>query len=312
MKHKLLQEVEAVTKDHCIFASNTSAIPIAKIAEAAKRPENVIGMHYFSPVPMMPLLEIILHKGTSKQTAAAAMEVGSRQGKTPIFVNDGPGFFTTRVLAPFMTEVTGLVADGVQLDQIDQALKSFGMPVGPITLMDEVGIDISIHVGKFMASTELAVRVSGGNPEILLKMAEKGNLGRKTGKGWYLYPKDAKKGDKKMLNPEAVQLVKESVRNNKNVSIDDIQMRMISRLVNESAYCVKDNILRNPTDGDIGAVFGLGFPPFLGGPFRFVDHYGVQKFVDRMYKYRDELGPQFEPCQLLKDYAAANKTFHAK
>lgn len=312
VKHAVLQQMEDIIPDHCVFASNTSAIPIAKIAEGAKRPERVIGMHYFSPVPMMPLLEIITHAGTSDATAAAAMEVGSRQGKTAIFVKDVPGFYVNRALAPFMSEVTALVADGVPLDVMDKAMRSFGMPVGPITLADEVGIDVSSNVGRYMRSTDLAPRLAGGNAEMMDEMVKKGWLGRKTGKGFYLYPKDAKKGAPKQLNPEVTEFLKQVVKSNKNVSVEDIQMRAISRFVNESAYCVQDGVLRSPTDGDIGAVFGIGFPPFLGGPFRMLDIMGVSKFVDRMYRYRDEMGEQFEPCQLLKDHAATNKKFHSK
>ncbi len=312
MKHNVLKQMEAIIPQHCVFASNTSAIPIAKIAEGAKHPERVIGMHYFSPVPMMPLLEIILHKGTSNEAAAAAMEVGSRQGKTPIFVKDVAGFYVNRSLAPFMSEVTALISDGVPLDVMDKAMKSFGMPVGPITLADEVGIDVSTHVGKFMRTTDIAERLAGGNPEMMELMVTKGWLGRKAGKGFYLYPKDMKKGDAKQLNPEVLELLKQHVKVNKNVSIEDIQMRAISRFINESAYCVQDGIIRSPADGDIGAVFGIGFPPFLGGPFRMLDIHGVSKFVDRMYRYRDAMGPQFEPCQLLKDHAKENKKFHTK
>jgi enoyl-CoA hydratase/long-chain 3-hydroxyacyl-CoA dehydrogenase len=312
VKHNVLKQMEAIIPQHCVFASNTSAIPIAKIAEGAKHPERVIGMHYFSPVPMMPLLEIILHKGTSNEAAAAAMEVGSRQGKTPIFVKDVAGFYVNRSLAPFMSEVTALISDGVPLDVMDKAMKSFGMPVGPITLADEVGIDVSTHVGKFMRTTDIAERLAGGNPEMMELMVTKGWLGRKAGKGFYLYPKDMKKGDAKQLNPEVLELLKQHVKVNKNVSIEDIQMRAISRFINESAYCVQDGIIRSPADGDIGAVFGIGFPPFLGGPFRMLDIHGVSKFVDRMYRYRDAMGPQFEPCQLLKDHAKENKKFHTK
>ena len=190
-------------------------------------------------------------------------------------------------------------------------MKSFGMPVGPITLSDEVGIDVSNHVGKFMMKADLGDRMKGGNPAVMEKMVERGMLGRKAGKGFYLYPKDAKKGAKKELNPEALALIREQNQGAKaDVSVEDIQMRIISRFINEAAFCLQDGIIRSPVDGDIGAVFGIGFPPFLGGPFRMLDMQGIQKFVDRMYVYRDAKGPQFEPCGLLKDYAAAGKKFH--
>jgi enoyl-CoA hydratase/long-chain 3-hydroxyacyl-CoA dehydrogenase len=192
VKHKVLKEMETVLPEHGIFASNTSAIPIGRIAEASKRPHQVIGMHYFSPVPMMPLLEIIPHAGTAPEVIASAIDVGSRQGKTTLIVKDVPGFFVNRCLSPFSVEVSALIGDGCDPIAIDKALKSFGMPVGPITLSDEVGIDVSGHVGEFMSKADLGVRMAGGNREFFKVMIEKGFLGRKTGKGFYLYPKDAK------------------------------------------------------------------------------------------------------------------------
>lgn len=316
VKHRVLREMEAVLPSHGIFASNTSAIPIGMIAQASSRPAQVIGMHYFSPVPMMPLLEIIPHAGTAPEVIAAAMEVGARQGKTTLLVKDVPGFFVNRCLSPFSVEVTALIADGADPIAIDSALRAFGMPVGPITLSDEVGLDVSGHVGEFMSKADLGVRMAGGNREFFKVMIEKGFLGRKAGKGFYLYPKDAKKGAKKEMNPEVVQLLKQfreaqGFKSSGDISVEDMQMRCISRFVNEAAFSLQDGIIRSPVDGDMGAVFGIGFPPFIGGPFRMVDTMGAQKFIDRMYRYRDAKGPQFEPAQILKDYAAANKKFHS-
>lgn len=238
--------MEAVLPPHAIFASNTSAIPIGRIAEGAKHPERVIGMHYFSPVPMMPLLEIIAHAGTAPEVCAAAMDVGARQGKTPIFVKDVPGFFVNRCLAPFMTEVTALVDEGVDIELLDKAMKAYGMPVGPITLSDEVGIDISNHVGSFMSKADLGVRMQGGNPYYMSAMVEKGMLGRKTGKGFYLYPKDAKKGAAKQVNPEVISMLNEyRKKEGKGTSIvatEDIQMRLIGRFIIEAAFCLQGNV----------------------------------------------------------------------
>ena len=316
VKHRVLADMEAVLPSHAIFASNTSAIPIGDIAKGAKHPERVIGMHYFSPVPMMPLLEIIGHKETAPEVYAAAMEVGARQGKTPIFVKDVPGFFVNRCLAPFMTEVTALVAEGVELPVLDKSMKSFGMPVGPITLSDEVGIDISKHVGEFMSKADLGVRMTGGNPEFMAKMVENKWLGRKTGKGFYTYPANAKKGDEKQLNPDMKSMLESFLKEQgktygeSKLSVDDIQWRMIGRFINEASFCLQDEIIRGPVDGDIGAVFGIGFPPFMGGPFRMLDAIGTKTFVDRMNGYADKMGEQYRPPQILVDYAKSGKKFH--
>ncbi|CAE7424617.1 HADHA [Symbiodinium microadriaticum] len=312
VKHQVLRDMEKVISPDCVFATNTSAIPITSIAEGASRPERVIGMHYFSPVPMMPLLEIITHDKTAPEVAAAAMEVGARQGKTTILVKDVPGFYVNRCLGPFSVEVTAMVKEGVSLELLDKAMKDFGMPVGPITSSDEVGIDVSAKVGKFLSNADLGVRMHGGDATLTEKMLEKGWLGRKSGKGFYLYPQNAGKKDKKQLNPEMLAILKEYVpgANSKIIPAEEIQLRLISKFINEAAFCLQDGIIRAPADGDIGAVFGIGFPPFLGGPFRMLDITGTQKMVDRMYAFRDAHGEQFEPCQLLKDYAASGKKFH--
>ena len=238
VKHAVLKAIEDVIPTHCVFASNTSAIPIGQIAAGSKRPERVIGMHYFSPVPAMPLLEIILHSGTAPEVAAVAMEVGSRQGKTPIFVKDVAGFYVNRCLGPFMSEVTALVEEGVDLLLIDKAMKDFGFPVGPITLTDQVGLDISAHVGSFMAKSDLGVRMTGGNNEVIPMMVKKGWLGKKAGKGFFLY-EDDKKGKKgggggkaRPLNPEVLAFLKpfqKVTEESRKITAEDIQSRIISR-----------------------------------------------------------------------------------
>lgn len=181
--------------------------------------------------------------------------MGSRQGKTPIFVKDVPGFFVNRCLSPQSIEVMALVLEGVELETLDKAMKDFGMPVGPITLSDEVGIDIAHHVATFMSKADLGVRMNGGDPEIMSTMLAKGFLGRKSGKGFYLYPKDAKKGAKKQLNPEVVSFLKDYLEKKgvkkSDISKEDIQWRIISRFINEAAYCLQDGIIRSPVDGKI-------------------------------------------------------------
>jgi len=312
LKHIVVKETEQFIPEHCIFATNTSALPIAEIAKASKRPENVIGMHYFSPVPQMPLLEIIRHKGTSDATAAAAVDVGLRQGKTVVVCKDVPGFYVNRSLGPYMAEVTALAMDGVDPERIDKALKKFGFPVGPITLADEVGIDVAGHVQEFLGEN-LGVRMDTHHKESKLIMPafiEAGLLGKKTGKGFFAY--DAKK-KKNGINPEARKIVEDIRVGVDTLDIDDkeIAERMVLRFINEAIFCLQDGVIESARDGDIGLIFGVGFPPFHGGPFRYVDNVlGVEKFVAKMHGYEQKYGPQFAPAPMVVDMAKQGKKFH--
>jgi len=268
-------------------------------------------MHYFSPVDKMPLLEIIRHPGTSDDTVARVYDMGLKQGKTPIIVKDVPGFYVNRCLGPFMDEGMALLLDGAKIKDLDSALTKFGFPVGPMTLIDEVGLDVANNVAKFLA-TDLGARVGTADPTMLDQVLAKGWYGRKSGKGMHIFP--AGKG-KKTVNPEMEAMIEEVIKQRGKpssglLSEEDLQLRMVSRFCNETALCLQDDIITDPTAGDIGAVFGIGFAPFRGGPFRFMDAYGVSKLVDRMQRYQDVFGAQFEPCQLLKDMAKDNRKFH--
>lgn len=305
LKRKIVAQMEELTPDHCVFATNTSAIPIADIAKEAKRPEQIIGMHYFSPVPQMPLLEIIPHDLTSDSTKAAAFEVGMKQGKTCIEVKDVPGFYVNRCLGPFLVEVSALVRDGVGLEELDLAAKNFGMPMGPIDLADNVGIDVVYHVASFLSHADLGDRMSGGDITLLEGMVKKGWLGKKSKKGFYTY-----QGKKKVVNPDVISYINAFRKRNIDMNEQDVQNRLMSRFINEAAKCLEDNIIANPVVGDIGLVFGTGFAPFRGGPFRYLDTHGVDKYVSMMERLAENYGPQFEPCQLLKDKAASGTKFH--
>jgi len=308
LKHKVIAELEKHISDKCIIATNTSALPIASVAQGSKKPERVIGMHYFSPVPKMPLLEIITHSKTLPEVAAAAFDAGTRQGKTCIVVKDVPGFYVNRALGPYMAEAMALVQEGVELEQLDKAMKAYGWPVGPISLADEVGIDVAAHVQNFLGQ-HLGDRMLGGDPAFLTEMMDRKFLGRKTGTGFFTYSS----AKSKPLNPAAVELVNKyraGRPQDKNISTVIIQQRAVFRFVNEAAFCLQDGIINNPVDGDIGAVFGIGFPPARGGPFRLLDSFGAAKFVDTMKSFQDSHGPQFAPAPIIVDHAKANKKFH--
>lgn len=316
LKHKVLQAMEELVPDHCIIATNTSALRIADVASGLSRPENVIGMHYFSPVPKMPLLEVITYEGSSKEARAAAVHVGIQQGKTVIVVKDGPGFYTTRILMPYMLEAVNLLQEGAPIMTVDKALKSFGFPVGPVTLMDEVGIDVGTHIAKYLGGI-FGERMGGNiSQDVMDKMTEQGYLGRKSGKGFFIYDKKPQqsfltsllgKKSKREINQGAAKLFpsKENA-----VPLEEIQQRTFLRFVNEAVMCLEEGILETPTDGDVGAVFGLGFPPFYGGPFRYIDRFGADKVVSDMKGLADRYGQRFAPAELLLEHAKSGKKFH--
>ncbi len=306
IKHKVLGELNEVLRDDAIIASNTSALPIKEIAAVAKKPENVIGMHYFSPVPKMPLLEIIVHEKTADWVRATALDVGIKQGKTCIVVKDGPGFYTTRILAPYMNEALQLMKEGSHPLLIDKTMKEFGFPVGPISLIDEVGIDVGAHVtsGKL---GDFFVQRGAETDDTLNKMLEEGFRGRKNRKGFLLYDEKTGKKIRGKINPDIRKFFPEQQN---DIGKKEIVDRMSMMMVNEAVMCLEEGILEKPLDGDIGAVFGLGFPPFRGGPFRFIDAEGAVVILTKIKSLQEKYGQRFKPAKLLEEYAKANKKFY--
>jgi 3-hydroxyacyl-CoA dehydrogenase/enoyl-CoA hydratase/3-hydroxybutyryl-CoA epimerase len=300
LKREMVKAFEAVN-DHGIFATNTSSIPIGEISEGARRPEAIVGMHYFSPVQKMPLLEVIAGARTAPEVIATAVAFGKRQGKTVIRVGDGPGFYVNRILGPYMNEAAWLLTEGAAIEAIDAALTGYGFPVGPITLLDEVGIDVGEKVGKILHAG------FGGRmkpSDALHQVVAAGRQGRKNKLGFYTYGEG-----KKQVDPSVYDLGLGG-RTRKAVPADEIAERLSLALVNEAARALGDGIVRSPRDGDIGAVFGIGFPPFRGGPFRVVDVAGAAKVVEALQRLRDRHGERFEPAPLLLEHARSGKPFH--
>lgn len=303
VKHKVLAEAEAVLPHDAIFATNTSTIPIAKIAAASKRPEQVIGMHFFSPVHKMPLLEVIVTPRTAPEVTATVVEFGRRIGKTVILVNDAPGFFVNRILAPYINEAGLLLDEGVAVEAIDKAMAKFGFPVGPINLIDEVGLDVAGKSGAVMAEA------FGGRmtpSKALTQVLGAGRLGRKGKSGFYQYDEKGKRGEV----DETVYQIFGATGKRKQVEREDIQRRLSLAMVNEAARCLEEGIIRTPRDGDIGAVFGIGFPPFRGGPFRHIDSVGVADVVKQLEALDAQFPGRFTPAKLLVEMAREGKTFY--
>jgi len=311
LKQDILARTEAAVSADCIFASNTSALPIKAIAKNAGRPEQVIGMHYFSPVPRMPLLEIIVTDKTADWVLATAVDVGIRQGKTIIVVKDGPGFYTTRILAPFINEAVSLLEEGGDIGQIDTEMKQYGFPVGPLTLLDEVGIDVGAHVsggvlGELYASRGLQ------SSDVMVRLNRAGFKGRKNKKGFYCYEtpwlKKLTYKKEKKVNPNIYDFFGGAAR--KTFDSAEIQDRLSFVMLNEAARCLQEGIVMSSSDGDLGAVLGLGFPPFLGGPFRHMDGIGIAMVVSKFKALEERHGPRFTPAQILVDMQKRNQRFY--
>lgn len=309
LKQQMLTQCEALAPD-AIFATNTSSLPIEKVASVAKRPEHVVGMHFFSPVHKMPLLEVIRAQKSSDEAIATAVAVGKKMGKTVIVVKDSTAFYTTRILAPYSNEAAHLLMEGAPIEQIDRALVKFGWPVGPIALIDEVGIDVGAKVAHIVhqAFGERFKPVEGFE-----KLLADERFGRKNKKGLYLYSSEKGGHDKgkggKQPDPSVYKLL--GLEPNAGaVSPEDVAMRPTLMFVNEAMHCFGEGIVRSPRDGDIGAIFGLGFPPFLGGPFRWVDTVGAADIVRRLEYYRSRCGERFTPAPVLVEMAKSGKKFY--
>jgi 3-hydroxyacyl-CoA dehydrogenase/enoyl-CoA hydratase/3-hydroxybutyryl-CoA epimerase len=303
LKQKMVADIEAQCSESTIFASNTSSIPIKDIAEKAARPENVVGLHYFSPVDKMPLAEVIPHEGTSEQTISTTVEFAKRQGKTPIVVKDGAGFYVNRILAPYMSEAGFIAMEGQPIDAIDKALVKFGFPVGAFKLLDEVGIDVGTKIIPILMN-QFGERFA--SPDAFDKLLENDRKGKKNKSGFYDYKgknkgKDVDESVYKLLGVSPVSKYTDAT----------VVERCVLLMLNEAARCLEEGVVRNARDGDIGAIFGIGFPPFRGGPFRYMDSLGIDHLVSRLEHYASSYSEKYKPADILVSMRDEKRSFYS-
>lgn len=305
LKQSMVAEIEKNAAPRTIFASNTSSLPIHLIAEKATRPDQVIGLHYFSPVDKMPLVEVIPHAGTSAQTISTTVSLAKKQGKTAIVVGDSAGFYVNRILAPYVNEAARCLLAGEPVDHIDNALVNFGFPVGPVQLLDEVGIDVGTKIGPILVE---AFGDRFAAPSGFDAVLQDDRKGRKNGKGFYLYGQKGRGAKKKQVDPSVYRLL--NVTPKAQQSGEEIAQRCVMLMLNEAVRCLDENVIRSARDGDLGAVFGIGFPPFRGGPFRYIDTLGAATVVKTLEQLAQRYGEHFTPCDALVRRAEQGERFY--
>jgi 3-hydroxyacyl-CoA dehydrogenase/enoyl-CoA hydratase/3-hydroxybutyryl-CoA epimerase len=302
LKARVTKESEAVLDATKIYASNTSTIPISILAQASARPKNFIGIHFFSPVDKMPLVEIIVGKETSEYAIAAAIDYVTQIGKVPIVVNDSRGFFTSRVFGTYTGEGALMLQEGVPAAMIENVAKRVGMPVGPLAVTDEVALTLALHVMD-EAPKPLSAEVERVYSVYKIMARELGREGKKVGKGFYEYPA----GDKKFLWPGLKELFAENIE---AVAAETVGKRLLHIMALESYRCLEEGVLRSTKDGDLGSLLGLGFPPYTGGVFSYIDFVGVAQFVKECDAFADKFGPRFAVPASLRAMAEKGERFY--
>ncbi|MFT4020989.1 MAG: fatty acid oxidation complex subunit alpha FadB [Acinetobacter sp.] len=309
IKEAVLADTESKIRDNTILASNTSTISITRLAKALQRPENFVGMHFFNPVHMMPLVEVIRGEKTSEEAIATTVVLAQKMGKTPIVVNDCPGFLVNRVLFPYFGAFDLLLKDGADFQQIDKVMEKFGWPMGPAYLIDVVGIDTGVHGAEVMAEG-FPDRMKPDFKGAIEAFYDAKRLGQKNDVGFYKYELDKKGKKAKVVDPSAYDVISPHVTGEKReFDVQEIIDRMMIALCNETVRCLEDNIVATPHEADMAMIMGIGFPAFRGGPCRYIDQTGVAEYVALCNKYA-HLGKAYEAPQRLQDMASQNKKFY--
>ncbi|MCE8014479.1 fatty acid oxidation complex subunit alpha FadB [Halomonas sp. MCCC 1A17488] len=311
VKDAVLTEVEGLVSEDTILTSNTSTISITRLAQNLKRPENFCGMHFFNPVHRMPLVEVIRGEKTGDAAVAATVAYARAMGKTPIVVNDCPGFLVNRVLFPYFGGFSLLVEQGADFQRVDKVMEKFGWPMGPAYLLDVVGMDTAVHANEVMAEG-FPERMARDGKTAIQVMFENERLGQKNAKGFYAYEEDKKGKPKKVSDEKAYELVKQVVQQEKAFSDEDIIARMMVPLCLETVRCLEDGIVETPAEADMALIYGIGFPPFRGGALRYIDAMGVAEFVKLADGLAEELGALYAPTDKLRQMAEAGERFYPK
>lgn len=301
IKKTIFRRLDELVREDCVLATNTSALSISELASATKHPVRVVGIHFFNPVHRMQLVEVVTGKDTAPDTAQRALRFVQKIGKLPVLVKDSPGFLVNRILLPYMIEAGTLFAQGASVEAIDSAMIDFGMPMGPLALCDEVGIDIALDVAQTLAGAFPGwMRV----PEILPKMIAAGLLGKKAGKGFFLHRKD----EEPVENPEVAPL--RTGGSAATLDTEALRNRMVLLMVNEAARCLEEGIAAEPADVDFAMVMGTGWAPFRGGPLRYADRLGAAHVATQLTRLSETAGPHFTPCARLADAIKHPRRFY--
>lgn len=307
IKKSVLAELESLVNEDAIIATNTSTISVDELATALKRPENFCGMHFFNPVPVMPLVEVIRGEKSSDRTIATTVAYAKKMGKTPIVVNNCPGFLVNRILFPYFGAFSRLVSDGANYRQIDKAMERFGWPMGPAYLLDVVGLDTGVHAQAVMAAGFDRMKLDIDT--VIDKLFEQNQLGQKSGSGFYLYENDKRGKPRKLPNSATEELAASMVSNGRDIGDEEIVERMMVAMCMETIRCLEDGIVATAIEADMGLVLGIGFPPFRGGALRYVDSLGLSEFCAIADKYAD-LGELYQPTEKLRAMASGKETFY--
>jgi 3-hydroxyacyl-CoA dehydrogenase / enoyl-CoA hydratase / 3-hydroxybutyryl-CoA epimerase / enoyl-CoA isomerase len=301
-KVQLFTKIQELLPADALLASNTSTISITRMARAVSHPDRFAGLHFFNPVERMQLVEVIRGEHTSDATVVTLVAHVKRLGKTPVVVRDGPGFLVNRILFPYMNEAIALLEEGAGPREVDQVATSFGMPMGPITLQDVVGLDTSLNAGKVIQAAFPDRSVS---TSLIAALVQAGRLGQKTGAGFYAYPK----GPKGVDDPALLPFLNKVRKAPRTISMEEIRDRLFLPMLTEASRVLTEGLVRDPADVDMGLILGIGFPPFRGGLLRWADSEGLANLVVRMEKYLP-LGKRFEPTEQLRQLAAQGKGFY--